>query len=754
MKQDSHHSAASDAQEQLYSQLAAIPSISAGRFNNNPNSTRAESIQLDYSIRNHARLTKLRAQQAFHLLSHPDRPSDAVINGTLEFIDPEITYRSFSPTRSKYAIFRTLSTPNKTSSKHFYLEIWDALSHRQLASHNVTSIHQSFVLNDTFGYPAWNASETQLAYLAETSTAEKNHTQATSTWLERNRYVPDFGEQLTKIYLPAIFLVSINDDDHSVSAGKEDKTLAPIIQLTDESTDLARLIWGQVVFGHSSNQESVEIFCTGFASLSDHRRLGLIYCQNRPSAIYQLSFKIPLIEKPADNQTLKLLHPTNLISHRISAPDRSARSPRVIDDLIVYLTNPIGGPHASCASLNVYDTKTRKEKVLIGPVDEPKDDNPFPGLYIDDLPPQPVLYDPSDPRRALIVTSSIWGSLKKMLTIDLQTGGIKAHPPPCDGSCAVLNTDNGKQVLSVISHTNSSPQVWIAKLDQGGRFTWQKVVHLKASDAVQSQLSKLQSQIIKLPENNLGPTDIVLTAPPSTPDLTRELGKNKTALVIIPHGGPHSTSLNEFSPSTAAMALMGYAIAYINYPGSLGFGQKWVEELPKRLGIADVDSCKLALDHLLSIDVIKDLEVGNRVFVSGGSHGGFITAHLTSRYPEVFLAACMRNPVVDLVGTASGGSDIPDWSYAEANLKFPLLSSGPKKTDDEIGKVSVNEMDFKILRDSSPIKFIQHVKTPTLPCITEWIRFTPDQRCGDHDALRIASAGYTARTPRVRIAIR
>jgi acylaminoacyl-peptidase len=74
-----------------------------------------------------------------------------------------------------------------------------------------------------------------------------------------------------------------------------------------------------------------------------------------------------------------------------------------------------------------------------------------------------------------------------------------------------------------------------------------------ANQTVQSQLSKLQSQIIKLPENNLGPTDIVLTSPPNTPDMTRELGANKTALVIIPHGGPHSTSLNEFSPSTAAM---------------------------------------------------------------------------------------------------------------------------------------------------------------------------------------------------------
>lgn len=51
----------------------------------------------------------------------------------------------------------------------------------------------------------------------------------------------------------------------------------------------------------------------------------------------------------------------------------------------------------------------------------------------------------------------------------------------------------------------------------------------------------------------------------------------------------------------------------------------------------------------------------DHAIISGGSHGGFITAHLTSRYPELFTAACMRNPVVDLVGTAAGGSDIPDW---------------------------------------------------------------------------------------------
>ncbi|KNZ55142.1 hypothetical protein VP01_2755g3 [Puccinia sorghi] len=681
--------------EQLYSQLASIPSISSGRFISNHHShpPEATSIRLDYSIRDHSRLVKVRAYQSYHLFKHPDRPSPAIINGALEFVDPQINYQSFSPTRSKYAVFRTITSPNKPPEKTFFLEIWDTQTHRQLFSHNLTSIHQSFLLNDTFGYPSWNSSETQLAYLAETST-EQDHTPSRSTWLERNRYVPDFGEQLTDIHLPAIFVVSLDDG----FTKKSNQTLAPIVQLTHQSTDLSKLVLGQPVFGHSSDLESVEIFCTGFASLSDHRRLGLIYCQNRPSSIYQLSFKIPIIEKPTDRETIKPLHPTNFMCHRISALDRSARSPRLVKDLIVYLTNPIGGPHASCASLNVYELKTKKEKVLVGPVDEPNGDNPFPGLYIDDLPSQPTLGDPSDPQRAMIVISSIWGSVKKIITIDMQTGVTQAHLPPCDGS---------------------SPR------HKFGLENWSMFL-------IQSQLSHLQSQIIRLPPNDLGPTDIVLTLP--TLDLVRKLGKNKSSLVIVPHGGPHSTSLNEFSPSTAAMALLGYSIAYINYPGSLGgsnlasafrllksfivrrFGQKWVEELPKRLSIIDVDSCKLALDHLLSLRRIKELEVGNRIFVNGGSHGGFITAHLTSRYPELFAAACMRNPVVDLVGTASGGSDIPDWSYAEAGIKFPLLSSeSSERSDiDEIGKVSVNETDFKILRDSSPIKFIQNVKTPTL----------------------------------------
>ena len=37
-----------------------------------------------------------------------------------------------------------------------------------------------------------------------------------------------------------------------------------------------------------------------------------------------------------------------------------------------------------------------------------------------------------------------------------------------------------------------------------------------------------------------------------------------------------------------------------------------------------------------------------RVIVMGGSHGGYLAAHLSAKYPESFIGAILRNPVIDL----------------------------------------------------------------------------------------------------------
>jgi acylaminoacyl-peptidase len=53
-----------------------------------------------------------------------------------------------------------------------------------------------------------------------------------------------------------------------------------------------------------------------------------------------------------------------------------------------------------------------------------------------------------------------------------------------------------------------------------------------------------------------------------------------------------------------------------------------------------------------------------RVGICGGSHGGFLTAHCTSQYPELFKAAAMRNPVTNIASMVTS-TDIPDWCYGE-----------------------------------------------------------------------------------------
>ena len=54
-----------------------------------------------------------------------------------------------------------------------------------------------------------------------------------------------------------------------------------------------------------------------------------------------------------------------------------------------------------------------------------------------------------------------------------------------------------------------------------------------------------------------------------------------------------------------------------------------------------------------------------RVAVSGGSHGGFLTGNLLGRHADRFKAGLARNPVMD-ISLMIHVSDIPDWCYVEA----------------------------------------------------------------------------------------
>lgn len=96
----------------------------------------------------------------------------------------------------------------------------------------------------------------------------------------------------------------------------------------------------------------------------------------------------------------------------------------------------------------------------------------------------------------------------------------------------------------------------------------------------------------------------------------------------------------------------------INYPGSTGFGQDTIEELSKDCGNLDVQAFLKLKDYLIELGIVSG-DKGKKLFI-GGSHSGFIGAHLSVRWPDAFDAFDLKNPVIDLPSNFAT-SDIPDW---------------------------------------------------------------------------------------------
>ena len=125
------------------------------------------------------------------------------------------------------------------------------------------------------------------------------------------------------------------------------------------------------------------------------------------------------------------------------------------------------------------------------------------------------------------------------------------------------------------------------------------------------------------------------------------------------------------------------AISYPAYTGTVGFGQKYVEELLGKIGTLDIQDCIASVRHLIELGLTK--EGAGYQYLYGGSHGGFIIGHrmlpvfplqsvhskanhnattVIGQYPDLFSGAVLRNPVISLGDVWS--TDIPDWYFEES----------------------------------------------------------------------------------------
>ncbi|KAK2462496.1 hypothetical protein APHAL10511_005466 [Amanita phalloides] len=646
-----------------------------------------------------------------------------------EDVPNDIVLSLTSPSASLRAVLRDAT---KSGGSGRFVEIWtnDCL----IACKDVSDLHGQFYNDEFISAIAFSPSETALVYIAEQNLKESS---ADNDPFAKFKFSPSFGEGLPKYRWPGIFIF------HWLKT----ETISVVSVATKRVVH-----FGQVIF-----RTDTELYATGFEPTPDDRLLGIKYCTNRPLGIFRLTIT-------GTTDVGKYLK-AECIVYKLTPSHLSCRSHRIFTSsagtYLAYLSCDVGGPHSAANSLHLIDltgSSGSQPKTLVSIVDEP-DSTSFPGLYPPhNLPKSSTLNNPqwNAPK---IITHSAWRSRNTLILIDTQSGEITNLTPldEFQWNWQVLTTDGDAKMVCVRSSPSIPHQVVLGTISATHYVDWQVVHEATLPEELKSSLSSIKTEIIPIPGRD--PIETIVISTPSEND-------EIAPCILSPHGGPHSTSTTEFSPLRAALALEGYTLALPNYTGSPGFGQSSIARLLGKCGSLDVDDCIQSLHHLVKLKYAQ-LGRGN-VFLFGGSHGGFLGAHLIGQFPDIFTAAVLLNPVIS-AGEIST-SDIPDWYYAEFGVPYPIsmrssppgLLTSDAKADEATHSATTDPIQlgmtpevYQKLYNASPIRFADKVKADVLLLMgRDDLRVAPTQGYGYYHTLKaLRNQEMTAEGRRVEMLV-
>ena len=155
------------------------------------------------------------------------------------------------------------------------------------------------------------------------------------------------------------------------------------------------------------------------------------------------------------------------------------------------------------------------------------------------------------------------------------------------------------------------------------------------------------------------------------------------------HGGPHASwPSGRWLAFHQAIAAAGYVVVLPNPRGSTGYGQAFTSACTGDWGGGDCEDILACCDDLIERGVVD----GGRMFVSGGSYGGFMTSWLVGR-TDRFRAATAVAAVIDQASMTLT-TEIPEFSVFN-------MGGTPWARPDEYDR-------------RSPLSYLPAVRTPVL----------------------------------------
>ncbi|CAH2980507.1 unnamed protein product [Chilo suppressalis] len=633
-----------------YKTLSKIPTVLGGKLIRN-----GSKISSRWSVRNLDKGKSSRflynyvLNDSFNVIAESEFGID-ISNELLSSISPQETFK---------AVIR--EEKDSKDAKKQYLEVWKKNNLVHSIDLTALDIHGDVYADAEFGSLHWSRDESSIVYVAERKLPKfesyvkrkgedkpkmNGSGEALPKKGEEYLYRQDWGEQLVGKYLSVIVVCKLQTETCMVLEGLPEAWCP-----------------GQVRF--SADGQSV----VGVAWDTEPRRLGLMFCTNRPSYIFNLTL---------DGHMRK-----------ISNDGMAVRSPRFSPNGdLFWLQRTVGGPHHACHQLVMLGNGKTKTTTVIDIVqDELKiaGGDSFYGVYCAALPERCFC---ADGKRLLLSTPQKNEIRSYIVDVD---GGrivdISNKEMPCSTTVLDIKSD---VILAACSNLTTPAQLYVARLPSAGNESSIKWVAVSSLCPIPAAVQSSRVQYMHLAHP---PHDADVNSFSAILMLPKVEGK--APLVVWPHGGPHSGFVNAFSMEAALFAMLGLASLQVNYRGSTGTGQASVSFLPKRVGEADVQDCKYATEEALNKFPLDE----KRVALTGGSHGGFLVTHLSGQFPDLYKAVVTRNPVTD-VASMFNSTDIADWCAVEAGFEFTE-------------KGAVSEDQLLAMRRCSPLAHVHNVRAPT-----------------------------------------
>ncbi|MGH8911334.1 MAG: prolyl oligopeptidase family serine peptidase [Acidimicrobiia bacterium] len=121
----------------------------------------------------------------------------------------------------------------------------------------------------------------------------------------------------------------------------------------------------------------------------------------------------------------------------------------------------------------------------------------------------------------------------------------------------------------------------------------------------------------------------------------------RRSLVHMIHGGPHGVFGDtwHWRWNAQTVAAAGHRVAHVNFHGSTGWGEAFTASIHGAWGDLPFRDVEAVTDHLIGIGLVDE----DRMAVTGGSYGGYLTAWITSQTSR-YAAAVAHAAVTNLGG--------------------------------------------------------------------------------------------------------